>query len=158
MFIVVLQADPGFSKSNLEDLGVAAVHLAAKLERQIGFRLEFLESYNVRNVFKMERMVDALSFFVIIALIQICHAMNFSLWPTTIPIFMRLLHSQACDDSWQWEVAKCLTDFMTCDLELSLLSPALAAGVAIRLVNMISRTDLWVSCCCSPTKICTEHE
>ncbi|KAJ1366647.1 hypothetical protein KIN20_027367, partial [Parelaphostrongylus tenuis] len=113
----------------LEDLSIAAVRLATKLESQHSLSREILDEFDLRSVNSLER--------------KICRATEFRLLKCSMLFFMRIVHKLVERHSWQWKFAKFASQLACCQIELITLKPALLAGVVMRLTCLLADKDSW---------------
>ncbi|KAK5977197.1 hypothetical protein GCK32_007863 [Trichostrongylus colubriformis] len=117
------------NRYQLEDLSVAAVRLATKVESQHTLCEEITSEFDAKEV-------DALE-------IQICRATDFRFLLCSAIFFMRLVQKLVQQHSWQWKFAKFASHLALCQMELAMLKPPLLAGVVMRLTCLIAGDDSW---------------
>ncbi|WKY07334.1 hypothetical protein Q1695_007070 [Nippostrongylus brasiliensis] len=117
----------------LEDLSVAALRLAVKVESQHSLDCDVTSELNPRALDFYER--------------EILQATDFRLLVCTPLFFMRLLQKIVQKQSWQWTFAKFASQLAACQIELATLKPAFLAGVVMRLTCLLANDDTWTSDC-----------
>lgn len=117
----------------LEDLSIAAVRLAMKVESQHALSKEILEEFNIISLNSLER--------------KICRATDFHLLKCSMLFFMRIIQKLVERHSWQWKFAKFASQLACCQIELITLKPALLAGVVMRLTCLLADKNGWPQEC-----------
>ncbi|KJH43076.1 cyclin protein [Dictyocaulus viviparus] len=117
------------SRNQLEDLSIAAVRLAAKVESQYTLGKEIVAEFDIRKLNAWER--------------KICRATDFRLLRCSSLFFMRIVQKLVERHSWQWKFAKFASQLACCQIELASLKPSLLAGVVMRLTCFLADEDSW---------------
>ncbi|EYC21801.1 hypothetical protein Y032_0018g3538 [Ancylostoma ceylanicum] len=122
-------------RDQLEDLGIAAVRLASKIESQYILSGDILDEFDSRKLDKMER--------------AICRSTDFELLRCSALFFMRILQKLAERHPWQWKFAKFCSQLANCQMELAMVKPCLLAGVVMRLCCLLVSDNEWPEECYS---------
>ncbi|KAL6741434.1 hypothetical protein Aduo_014691 [Ancylostoma duodenale] len=133
--VAVTVSNCSLRRDQLEELSVAAVRLASKVESQYILSGDILDEFDSRKLDKMER--------------AICRSTDFELLRCSALFFMRILQKLAERHPWQWKFAKFCSQLANCQIELAMLKPCLLAGVVMRLCCLLVSDDEWPEECYS---------
>ncbi|KHJ93785.1 cyclin domain protein, partial [Oesophagostomum dentatum] len=120
-------------RDQLENLCIAAMRLATKIESQYLLSEEILADFDLKKLNRMER--------------EICEATEFRLLQCGAIFFMRIIQKLVERHSWQWKFAKFASQLAYCQMELAMLKPALLAGVVMRLCCLLVGDNEWPQEC-----------
>ncbi|KAK6753531.1 hypothetical protein RB195_012867 [Necator americanus] len=134
-FVSVTVSKRKIRRDQLEDLSVAAIRLASKVESQYSMSTDALIDFDMRKLNRMER--------------EICRATDFHFLRCSALFFMRIIQKLVERYSWQWKFAKFASQLACCQVELATLKPTLLAGVIMRLCCLLISDEDWPHECYS---------